>query len=192
MPNTPDLIRVQFPNSGVAFTYTSQGERDRSLRLAEARQQLAHEGAFLPTWQELTDAERIDSELEARNWLRAADRAGLLAPAGDDTEAETTEMTTEQIHFFTLAFGPEADAGALGVHTRKAFLESLGKPNLGETPATTYVVNTVDHTVRINWRAASREEAISKAIRYVEAHLGQPVTIGSDPIWDRIAPQDAS
>jgi hypothetical protein len=84
MSNTPDLIRVQFPNSGVAFTYTSQGERDRSLRLAEARQQLAHEGSFLPTWQELTDDERAMSEVEARNWLRAAARADLLAPVDED------------------------------------------------------------------------------------------------------------
>jgi hypothetical protein len=87
MSSTPDLIQVQFPNSGVAFTYTSQGERDRSLRLAEARQQLAHEGSFLPTWQELTDDERATSEVAARNWLRAAVRAGLLAPVEDD-EAE--------------------------------------------------------------------------------------------------------
>ena len=87
MSGTPQgEIRVPIPGSGVVITYTSQGERDRSQRLAEARQQLAHEGRFLPTWQELTDYERTMSELEARNWLRAADRAGLLAPADGDTE----------------------------------------------------------------------------------------------------------
>jgi len=80
MSNTPQgEIRVQFPGSRVVFTYTSQAEHDRTLRLAEARQQLAHEGSFLPTWQELTDDERATSQVAACWWLRAADRAGLTA-----------------------------------------------------------------------------------------------------------------
>lgn len=78
-------IRVPLPGSGFMVTYRSQGERDRTLRLAEARQQIAHEGNGNPTWQELTEDERGTSELSARNWLRAAERAGLLA-AYDDTD----------------------------------------------------------------------------------------------------------
>lgn len=78
-------IRVPLPGSGFMVTYRSQGERDRTLRLAEARQQLAHDGNGNPTWQELTDDERGTSELSARNWLRAAEIAGLLA-ADDDTD----------------------------------------------------------------------------------------------------------
>lgn len=72
-------IRVPLPGSGFMVTYRSQGERERTLRLAEARQQIAHEGSALPTWQELTDDERGTTELSARNWLRAAERAGLIA-----------------------------------------------------------------------------------------------------------------
>jgi hypothetical protein len=71
-------IRVQLPGSGVVATYISGSERNRSLRLAEARQMVAHEGALLPTWAELTDREREMSALDARNWLRAAVRAGLI------------------------------------------------------------------------------------------------------------------
>jgi hypothetical protein len=72
-------IRVQLPGSGVVATYISGPERNRSLRLAEARQMIAHEGGpHLPAWPELTDREREMSALEARNWLRAAVRAGLI------------------------------------------------------------------------------------------------------------------
>jgi len=79
MTSTKDTtIRVQFPSSGVSYSFISQDERDRSLQLAVARQQIAHEGTFLPTWQELTDDERATSEVAARNYLRAAVRAGLL------------------------------------------------------------------------------------------------------------------
>jgi hypothetical protein len=71
-------VRVQLPDSGVIVTYISLTERDRSLRLAEARQMVAHEGALLPTWTALNDYDRERSALEARNWLRAAVRAGLI------------------------------------------------------------------------------------------------------------------
>jgi hypothetical protein len=73
-------IRVTAPGSSVVMTYASQCERDRSSRLAEARQQLAHEGALLPAWAELSEAEREDAAIEARNWLRAAIRAGIAPP----------------------------------------------------------------------------------------------------------------
>jgi hypothetical protein len=73
-------VRVRMPGSAVMVDYASQCERDRSLRLAEARQQIAAEGCFLPTWAELAEAERELAALEARNWLRAAQRSGLAAP----------------------------------------------------------------------------------------------------------------
>lgn len=82
----PASIRVPLPGSGFMVTYESQGERERTLRLAEARQQIAHEGNRNPTWQELTDDERGTSELSARNWLRAAKRAGLLAEQDQDDD----------------------------------------------------------------------------------------------------------
>ncbi|MEE1812690.1 hypothetical protein [Streptomyces sp. BE133] len=53
----------------------------RVLALAKWRQQLSHEGVYNPTWEELTDQEREDSLPEARNYLKAAIRAGLI-PAG--------------------------------------------------------------------------------------------------------------
>jgi hypothetical protein len=67
--------------------YTDETERDQARRLAEARQQLAHEGCHLPTWGELTDHERELAMLDARNYLRAARRCGLIAP---DTPRATT------------------------------------------------------------------------------------------------------
>lgn len=62
--------------------YTDETEHDQSRRLAEARQQLAHEGShyFPPAWRELTDHERGLAMLDARNYLRAARRCGLIAP----------------------------------------------------------------------------------------------------------------
>jgi hypothetical protein len=79
-------ILICLPGSNVIVDYADQAERDGSLRLAEARQQIAHEGVIAPTWAELTDYEREMATLEARSWLRAAARAGLLAA----TEREHT------------------------------------------------------------------------------------------------------
>lgn len=50
----------------------------RVLALAKARQQLAHDGALAPTWQELTDKEREGSLPHARNYLESAINAGLV------------------------------------------------------------------------------------------------------------------
>jgi hypothetical protein len=61
-------------------SYASQCERDRSLRLAQARQELAERDAGLPSWAALTGAEHEDATLEARNWLRAGEAAGLITP----------------------------------------------------------------------------------------------------------------
>jgi len=50
----------------------------RVAHLAAERQQMAHEGLYLPTWDELTPTEQEGSLLEARNYLQAAIRAGLV------------------------------------------------------------------------------------------------------------------
>jgi hypothetical protein len=73
-------VLVQKPGSAEMVSYASQCERDRSLRLAQARQQLAERRAGLPGWVALTDAEREDATLDARNWLRAGEAAELIAP----------------------------------------------------------------------------------------------------------------
>jgi hypothetical protein len=66
-------IRIPVPGSGVLIDCASQAERDRSLRLAEARQELAHRGCFLPPWPALTDKER---ELAAGRGPQLAPRRG--------------------------------------------------------------------------------------------------------------------
>jgi hypothetical protein len=71
-------VRVKMPGSAVTVTYTDQRERDRSLRLAEARQAIAAEGVLCLPWVGLSDAERELGATEARNWLRAVGRDGLL------------------------------------------------------------------------------------------------------------------
>jgi len=73
-------VRIRMPDSGVIVDYASQAERDRSVRLARERQGLAQRGCLLPGWDELTEAEREMTSLEARNWLRAAVLAGLAEP----------------------------------------------------------------------------------------------------------------
>lgn len=50
---------------------------DDPLALAKARQQLAHEGALCPIWEELTDKEREGSLPDARNYRESAINAGL-------------------------------------------------------------------------------------------------------------------
>ncbi len=73
-------VRVAGPHgTGIVITYASQCERNRSLRLAQARQALAARGAGLPGWQ-VTGAEQEDAALEARNWLRAGEASGLMTP----------------------------------------------------------------------------------------------------------------
>lgn len=65
----------------------------RVLRLAQARQELAHRGMHLPTWGELTEHERTMALLDARNYLRAAAAAGLLAgPEELDRTAEIERL----------------------------------------------------------------------------------------------------
>ena len=75
-----DEVRIQMPASSVIVTYASQGERDRSLRLAEARQEIAERTGYIPPWAELAEGDREMATLEARNWLRAALRCGIAAP----------------------------------------------------------------------------------------------------------------
>lgn len=59
--------------------FTSDAERDAALRLVMARQHIAATAplSMCPPWDELSEHEREMSLIEARNWLRAADNAGL-------------------------------------------------------------------------------------------------------------------
>ncbi|MBT2402000.1 hypothetical protein [Streptomyces sp. ISL-100] len=55
----------------------------RVLTLAKAHQQVIHESVWhvgdAPPWEDLTEAQKKAALIEARDWLRAADRTGLLA-----------------------------------------------------------------------------------------------------------------
>ena len=73
-------VRIKLPGSAVIVTYASQCERDRSLRLAEARQEIAERTGYIPPWEDLADGDREMAVLEARNWLRAAVRCGIADP----------------------------------------------------------------------------------------------------------------
>jgi hypothetical protein len=54
--------------------------------MAIARQEIAHEGTgYVPPWEELTDREREVSVMDARNYLLAAERAGLLPMTSPDS-----------------------------------------------------------------------------------------------------------
>ena len=65
--------------------FEDEAEREQSQRLAEARQQIAHQGGSCPTWDELTDHEQEMGVLAARNYLRALTRAGYaIVPAADE------------------------------------------------------------------------------------------------------------
>jgi hypothetical protein len=71
-------IRIRLPGTGVVATYVSQQERDRSVRLAEARQEIAERTGYIPAWGELAEGDRELAIMEARNWLRAAILCGLI------------------------------------------------------------------------------------------------------------------
>jgi hypothetical protein len=56
-------------------------DQDVALRLAKARQWIAHQGTgYIPPWDGLTPVEQEQAETEARHWLRAAYNTGVLAP----------------------------------------------------------------------------------------------------------------
>lgn len=73
-------------DDGTTAGFTGWNEHNRALHLATTRQKLA--GAAAPAWDELTAAERASMTVTARNWLRAAEVAGLLAPRRDGTLAD--------------------------------------------------------------------------------------------------------
>jgi hypothetical protein len=82
-------VRIRMPGSGVLMDYASQCERDRSVRLAKARQALAERRCFLPGWDALREDEQEIAAVEARNWLRAGIAEGLIprCPLHEDCEA---------------------------------------------------------------------------------------------------------
>lgn len=66
----------------------------RVVTLARWRQQISHEGVYNPTWEELTDEEREGSLPDARNYLKAAIRAGLVPNA---VERKSKWPTAEEL-----------------------------------------------------------------------------------------------
>lgn len=76
-------VWIWLPGSNVRVDYASQLERDRSLRLAEARQEIAEQGVLVLGWDDLPAREREMAALEARNWVRAAVLCELIPEAGD-------------------------------------------------------------------------------------------------------------
>ncbi len=90
-------IRVPVPGSGVLTDYASPEERDRSLWLAERRQELAHRGCLLPPWPALTGAERELAAVEARNWLRAAATGAMAGDLRPAVLAGNIDLTTAEI-----------------------------------------------------------------------------------------------
>jgi hypothetical protein len=64
----------------------------RVTLLAAARQQLAHNSLHLPTWDELTPTERSDSLPDARSYLMAAIRAGLVPAEVPSPAAEPLDL----------------------------------------------------------------------------------------------------
>jgi hypothetical protein len=77
MTETSSGIQIEL-DDGTTAGFASWNEHNRALHLASVRQQQA--GAAAPAWHELTEAERAGMTVTARNWLRAAEAAGLLAP----------------------------------------------------------------------------------------------------------------
>jgi hypothetical protein len=71
--------RIRLLTAGVVVSYASQRERDRSLRLAQARQRIAERTGYIPGWDQLGTEDQETAILEARNWLRAAVECGLIA-----------------------------------------------------------------------------------------------------------------
>ena len=63
----------------------------RVVALAQARQQLAHEGMLHPTWGGLTPDEQEGSLPDARNYLEAAIRAGLVGPSRAEVLREAAD-----------------------------------------------------------------------------------------------------
>jgi hypothetical protein len=109
-------VRIPVPGSGILIDYASRDERERSLRLAQARQQIAHDGCFLPSWAELTDAEQEIAAVEARNWLRAAVNACLVTVAAGREPAQ---------------LGPQVAAGRAAV--RQALIRWRGAWDIAGT-----------------------------------------------------------
>jgi len=75
-------VRIRLLTTGVVVDYASQRERDQSLLLAQARQQIAERTGYIPGWDELGTEDQETAALEARNWLRAAVECGLIGSDG--------------------------------------------------------------------------------------------------------------
>jgi Zn finger protein HypA/HybF involved in hydrogenase expression len=136
-------VRISIPSAGLVATYASQAERDRALRLAQARQQLACEDLAIAApgggrpWNALNDYNRETAALEARDWLRAAGHAGLIPSAADlilavdalDGHAETKRDHADgcldcQAHTIILTAAPACDTCKSRLATAAAYDEA--------------------------------------------------------------------
>jgi hypothetical protein len=83
MPDDGKVV-IRLPTHGVTVEYASERERERSVRLAQARQRIAKRTGYIPGWDALGTEDQETAILEARNWLRAAVECGLITEVGDD------------------------------------------------------------------------------------------------------------
>lgn len=89
-----DTIAWSLPVN-IKLEFANPAEEADSIALAIARQQMAHEVSPVPTWDELNGAEQWGATLDARNYLRALDRAGLRQVVTDFAQAAAAEMSEE-------------------------------------------------------------------------------------------------
>lgn len=62
---------------------------DVAEKVAQARQQMAHDGCLLPSWDDLTPHEQKIATIEAGNWLKAVGGAGLTVVALPEPDSWT-------------------------------------------------------------------------------------------------------
>lgn len=68
-----------------------------AVRLARARQQLAHDGVSAPTWDHVDDQEQQLATLEAKAYLKAAHRAGIVLAAVDPGDIPAPPRLTAMV-----------------------------------------------------------------------------------------------
>ncbi len=108
---------------------------------------------------------------------------GRDEPETNRQEEPVDERNTDPKHYITIAFAPDADLTQLGEY---AFSSAFDMAARREQPFGSMVVNTEYRTVQFDWRAATRADALERAIRYLEELTRLPAHVGSDPEWDTI------
>jgi len=155
-------IRVPVPGSGVLIDYASQAERDRSLWLAERRQELAHRGCLVPPWSALTGAEWELAAVEARNWLRAAATGAMAGDLRPAVLAGNIDLTTAEISAVLDAL--EAAAGY------RRYRTSLNCDDCTASPARACESHAADLD-----RAGDYDAVAARIEEAVTGHITRPV-----------------